>query len=183
VVGPFAVRPWMRLGGGRYLRRPPVMKRTGVAMGGLAAGKSATLLKPNLMVSANYETTSEIVPPAHPCKAAPACPPELGPFLELAIRLFSQFMDWPHVCAAVPRLSPAPGCAHSAKRPFPHRAAPWAAPNQNNARAPLPRLLSPSPGNTALFPHKLIVSVDLACKSGPARRDISQNLGLILARR
>jgi hypothetical protein len=66
VVGPFAVRPWMRLGGGRYLRRPPVMKRTGVAMGGLAAGKSATLLKPNLMVSANYETTSEIVPDSLP---------------------------------------------------------------------------------------------------------------------
>jgi hypothetical protein len=27
--------------------------------------------------------------------------------------------------------------------------------------------------NAALFPHKLIVPVDLACKSGPAERDIS----------
>jgi hypothetical protein len=37
--------------------------------------------------------------------------------------------------------------------------------------------------NAALLPRKLIVPVDLACKSGPAERDISQYAGLILCRR
>jgi hypothetical protein len=48
-----------------------------------------------------------------------------------------------------------------------------------------PELAGPPPGagNAALFPRKLIVSVDLACKSRPANRYISQELGLILGRR
>jgi hypothetical protein len=39
------------------------------------------------------------------------------------------------------------------------------------------------PDGAALFKHERVVSVDLASKSYPARGDISQNLGFMLALR
>jgi hypothetical protein len=39
------------------------------------------------------------------------------------------------------------------------------------------------PDDAALFPHERVVSVDLASKSCPARGDIFQNLGFMLALR